>query len=86
METLDGNAIAGLLHEIFRKEMTAVTATCASCGFAAVIANGVVYPRLPGEVVRCRNCGALLMVITRVHGVNCVDLRGIAALESPRDT
>jgi uncharacterized Zn finger protein len=86
METLDGNAIAGVLHEIFRKEMTAVTATCASCGFAAVIANGVVYPRLPGEVVRCRNCGALLMVITRIHGVHCVDLRGIAALKSPVDT
>jgi hypothetical protein len=83
METLDGNAIAGRLHEIFREEMTAVTATCAWCGFAAVIANGVVYPRLPGEIVRCRNCEGLLMVITRVHGVNCVDLRGIAAMESP---
>jgi uncharacterized Zn finger protein len=86
METLDGNAIAGHLHEIFREEMTDVTATCAWCGFAAVIANGVVYPRLPGEVVRCRNCGGLLMVITRIRGVNCVDLRGIAALESPGDT
>jgi hypothetical protein len=86
MRTLDGNAIAGLLHEIFGKEMTAATATCESCGFAAPVAYSVVYPRLPGEVVRCRNCGGLLMVITRIRGVNCVDLRGIAMLKSPGDT
>src|SRR5262249_42238207 len=85
MQTLDGNAIAGLLHEIFREEMTATTATCVWCGFTAPIANGVVYPRLPGAVVRCRDCSGLLMVITRVHNVNCVDLRGIAALGSPGD-
>jgi uncharacterized Zn finger protein len=86
MQTLDGNAIAGVLHEIFRREMTAATATCESCGFAAPVAESVVYARLPGDVVRCRNCGGLLMVITRIHGVNCVDLRGIAELQSPGDT
>ena len=86
MQTLDGNAIAGLLREIFGEEMTAVMATCGSCGYTAPIANTVVYPRLPGEVVRCRNCAALLMVISRIRGVNCVDLRGIAALKSPVDT
>jgi hypothetical protein len=47
MQSLDGNAIAGLLHEIFSKEMTAETATCESCGFAALVANSVVYPSLP---------------------------------------
>jgi hypothetical protein len=86
MQTLDGNAIAGVLHEIFGEEMTAVTATCGSCGYTAPVANTMVYPRLPGEVVRCRNCTALLMVITRIRGVNCVDLSGIAAMKSPVDT
>jgi uncharacterized protein DUF6510 len=86
MQTLDGNAIAGMLHEIFGKEMTAMMATCGSCGFTAPVANAVVYPRLPGEVARCRNCSALLMVITRIRGVYCVDLQGIAALKSPVDT
>jgi ribosomal protein S27E len=83
METLDGNAIAGLLHDAFGEEMTAVMATCATCGAVAAVAETVIYPRLPGAVVRCRTCGALLMVITEVHGVNCVDLRGIAALRAP---
>lgn len=86
MDTLDGNAIAGLLHEVFRKEMTAATATCGSCGAQAAVAEGVVYPRIPGAVVRCRTCGGLLMVITRIHGVHCIDLQGIAELSSPEDT
>lgn len=83
METLDGNAIAGLLKEIFGREMTNAVATCGTCGFAAPVANCVVYPRLPGSVVRCRRCGALLMVITRVRGVYCVDLLGMAAMDPP---
>ncbi|HEV3382883.1 MAG TPA: DUF6510 family protein [Trebonia sp.] len=86
METLDGNAIAGLLYEIFGEEMTAATAICESCGSAASVADSVVYLRLPGVVVRCRNCAGLQMVITRVHGLNCVDLSGIAVLEPPGNT
>jgi uncharacterized Zn finger protein len=79
METLDGNA----MHEVFAAEMTAVMTTCATCGAIAAVAETVVYPRLPGAVVRCRTCGALLMAITQVHGISCVDLRGIATLHAP---
>jgi hypothetical protein len=83
MDTLDGNALAGLLYETFGEEMTSVMATCATCGAVAAMAESVVYPRLPGAVARCRSCSAVLMVITRVRGVNCVDLMGIAALNPP---
>lgn len=83
METLDGNAIAGLLYEAFGEEMTGVMATCATCGAIAAIAETVVYPRLPGAIARCRGCGALLIAITHIRGVDCVDLPGIAALNAP---
>ena len=83
MDTLDGNALAGLLYETFGEEMTGFMATCAACGAVAAIAESMVYPRLPGAVARCRACGALLMVITQIHGVSCVDLEGIAALNAP---
>jgi hypothetical protein len=83
MDTLDGNAIAGLLYETFGEEMTGFMATCAACGAVAAVAESVVYPRLPGAVARCRTCSALLMVITQIHGVSCVDLEGIAALNAP---
>jgi hypothetical protein len=86
METLDGNAIAGLLYEVFGAEVTADMATCATCGTAAHVAEAAVYayPYAPGAVVRCRSCAGLLMAITQVRGVSCVDLRGVAALEPPR--
>ena len=86
MDTLDGNAIAGLLSEVFGEELTAVMATCATCGAVAPIAETVVYPHLPGVIVRCRTCEGLLMVITRVHGMCCVDTQGIAALNAPAGT
>jgi Family of unknown function (DUF6510) len=82
METLDGNAIGGLLHEVFGTEMTAATGTCATCGATGPVAETVVYLNAPGTVVRCRICSSLLMVIVRVREMNCVDLRGLAALQA----
>lgn len=81
-EALDGNAIGGLLHEVFGTEMTAAVGTCATCGAVGPVAECVVYNRAPGTVVRCRTCASLLMVIVRARGMNCVDLRGLAALEN----
>jgi len=81
MDALDGNAIGGLLHEVFGAEMTAAVGTCAACGASGPVAECVVYLRAPGTVVRCRACGSVLMAIVKVKGMNCVDLLGLAALE-----
>jgi len=80
MDALDGNAIGGLLQEVFGTEMTAAVGTCAACGAAGPVAQTVVYLRAPGTVVRCRNCGSVLMVFVEVRGRNCVDLQGLASL------
>jgi hypothetical protein len=80
MEPLDGNAIGGLLLEVFGAEMTAAASTCAACGARRPVAELTVYLRAPGTVVRCRSCQAVLMVFVRVRGVTCVDLAGLAAL------
>ena len=80
MEALDGNAIGGLLQEVFGTEMTNATGMCATCGVAGPVAECVVYLRAPGTVVRCRNCGYVLMVLVKVRGMNCVDLQGLATL------
>jgi hypothetical protein len=82
MDVLDGNAIGGLLYEVFGTEMTAATATCASCGATGPVAQFVVFMRAPGTVARCRNCLAVQMVIVQCKGMNCVDLRGLARLEA----
>jgi hypothetical protein len=80
MDALDGNAIGGLMHEVFGTEMTAAITTCASCGATRPLAEMVVYLRAPGIVARCRSCTSILMVVTQVRGRNCVDLTGLTAL------
>jgi phage tail tape-measure protein len=81
MDALDGNAIAGTLLTVFGTEMTTATGTCASCGTRSMVGEFSVYLRAPGEVVRCRHCGSVVMVFVEARGVTCVDLRGLAALE-----
>jgi len=82
MEALDGNAIGGLLYEVFGTEMTAATASCACCGATGPVALLSVFLRAPGTVARCRVCSAVVMVIVRAKGMNCVDLRGLARLDA----
>jgi hypothetical protein len=81
MEALDGNAIGGLLWEVFGAELTTATGTCGGCGATAQVAELVVYLEAPGTVVRCRSCDNTLMVVVDVRGTKCVDLRGFASLE-----
>ncbi len=80
---LDGNAVGGLLIELFGTEMTAALGTCATCGARRPLAETAVYLRAPGAVMRCRSCQSLLIVVARVRALNCVDLTGLAALDAP---
>jgi hypothetical protein len=80
MDALDGNAIAGLLLDVFGKEMTNAVAVCGSCGARGRVAECAVYLQAPGTVVRCRSCSNILMVLVTGRGLTCADLRGLAAL------
>ena len=81
MEALDGNALAGLLHEVFGAELTTANGVCAHCGARALVAECLVYVGGPGAVARCRSCRGLLAVFVEVRGVTCVDLRGLERLD-----
>jgi Family of unknown function (DUF6510) len=83
MEALDGNAAAGLLVDVFGRDMTAERGVCATCGASGRVAELRVYLRAPGTIARCRHCGSVAMVIVVVRGIACVDLRGLASLEPP---
>jgi hypothetical protein len=80
MDAVDGNAIGGLLIDVFGTEMTAADSSCGTCGATRPVAQLVVYQRAPGTVVRCRTCGSVLMVFVKAHEVVCVDLAGLATL------
>ena len=81
MVALDGNAIAGMLATVFRTEMTTATGACAACKRRSLVGEFAVYLRGPGTVVRCRHCGGVVMILVEAHGVTCVDLHGLEALE-----
>jgi hypothetical protein len=81
MTELDGNAIAGMLVAVFGTELTTATGVCASCGRRILVGEFAVYLRGPGTVVRCRHCAGVAMVVVEAHGMSCVDLRGLEALE-----
>lgn len=80
---LDGNAIAGVLAEVFGSEMTETHRTCQSCGVVACIGAHRVY-RGAGTVVRCPACGDLALRITSLPDRHVVLLAGTWALEVPR--
>jgi hypothetical protein len=82
--TLDGNAIAGLLADVFGEDMTTATGTCAACGASGEVATFAVFTRAPGTVARCRACASVLMVLVTIREITCVDLRGLVSLERPR--
>ena len=83
MEDLDGNGAAGLLLEVFGTEMTAVAVTCGSCETVALIGESALYMGGPGAVIRCHTCASVLMVVTKIRGMHCLDLMGIGAMDMP---
>jgi Family of unknown function (DUF6510) len=63
MLALDGNAIAGALHELFGREMTTSAGTCRHCGAHAQMAELRVYLKAPAAVARCPSCASVLLVV-----------------------
>lgn len=78
---LDGNAIGGLLREIFTVEMTPAEGTCRACGSVQTVGRMDVYVNGPGVVARCPRCGGVLMRIVRGQGHLWLDLSGTRVLE-----
>ena len=80
---LDGNAIGGLMAEVFGFEMTTATSVCRSCGAVAQLACVDVYRQAPGIVVRCRTCESVLIKVVRAPARIWIDLGGVRVLELP---
>ena len=78
---VDGNAVAGLLRELFGVEMTLADALCASCHKVHPVGRVDVYMNAPGIVMRCPSCGHVVMRIVRGRGRVWLDMRGVGCLE-----
>jgi DNA-directed RNA polymerase subunit RPC12/RpoP len=60
---LDGNALGGVLYDVFGRDLTADIGRCGNCGAINPIGVTHVYRVGPGDVVRCPNCKGVLLVI-----------------------
>jgi hypothetical protein len=66
---LDGNAAAGLLQQIFVREITTAQIQCEACGSTAAVGSLRLYAAPLGAVLRCAHCdGILLRAVQTPHG------------------
>lgn len=77
---LDGNALAGLLSEIFVAEVTTAGTRCDTCGAVEAVGALRAYVTGPGTVLRCVHCDAVLLRAARRADGWVVDLRGLSWL------
>ncbi len=75
---LDGNAIGGLLLELFGADLTAAGSVCGGCGSNEEVARLDVYLGA-GVVVRCRHCeNVMIRIVRRADDDRCVARRATA--------
>jgi hypothetical protein len=72
---LDGNAVGGLLQEIFVPEPTAAERICPSCSARHPTGAHRAYVTA-GIVLRCPTCGDVAARIAELPGRQLVELRG----------
>jgi hypothetical protein len=78
---LDGNALGGMLADVFVGDVTAAVATCAGCGAAGPIAATLVSTMQPGAIARCPSCENIVLRLVCADGRAWLDLRGVSVLE-----
>jgi Family of unknown function (DUF6510) len=81
---VDGNAVAGLLQEVFASEMTVPLTECAGCGREDQVGGLMAFTRGPGVVIRCPACRAVMVRMTETPSAVYLDARGVTYLRLAR--
>lgn len=81
---LDGNAVAGLLDEIFGVDLTASPCACAHCGREGAVATLLTFNQAPGVVLRCPACENVVLRIVQTPDAFYLDARGTLFLRLER--
>ena len=80
---LDGNAAAGLLSEMFARDVTIAQATCAGCGATKTIGTLFLYAQEMGAVLRCPGCENVVLRLSRTHTHLWLDATGARSIAIP---
>jgi hypothetical protein len=83
---LDGNAVAGLLREVFALEMTASPTKCAHCGAVGALGTLLAFTQAPGVVLRCPACEQVMLRFVETTDAIYLDARGATYLRLERGT
>jgi hypothetical protein len=81
---VDGNALGGLLIEVFGREMTDAEGCCASCGTVNPLGAMRVY-RGAGDVMCCPTCGNVTIVTVEIREHTRVYPAGVRWIEPAAD-
>jgi hypothetical protein len=73
---LDGNAAAGVLHEIFVADTTAAQIQCDACGSVSAVGSLRLYAAPMGAVLRCIHCDSILMSAVRTPHSRWLQMSG----------
>jgi hypothetical protein len=82
---LDGNAVAGLLEDVFGAEMTASPTVCAHCGRTGEMGTLLAFIRTPGVVLRCPTCEQVVLRLVQTPDAIYLDARGAVYLRISRN-
>jgi hypothetical protein len=77
---VDGNAVAGLLREVFAVEMTTAIALCDTCGATDPVGALHVF-RGAGIVMRCPHCDNVLITIVTDDTRVSIGFAGLRTLQ-----
>ena len=81
--TLDGNSVAGMLHQMLGIEMTETDMQCATCSNVAALGAQRAFTQAPGVVLRCVACGEVLMRVVQTPRGTLFEARGTASFHLP---
>jgi hypothetical protein len=81
---VDGNAAAGLLADIFGREMTMARWECAGCSAQHAMAQLHAFTHAPGVVLRCPDCDSVVLRVVASETHYWIDARGADYLRLER--
>ncbi|WP_376716524.1 DUF6510 family protein [Microbacterium aquilitoris] len=84
MTHVDGNALAGMLADLFGFDSTGAIGECAGCRHRSELARAHAYVTAMGAVARCEACHGVLAVVVRTPTDMHVSLSGLARVSIAR--
>ena len=82
--TLDANAVAGMLEELFGADMTATDSKCAGCGREGEVGTLLAYTNAPGVVLRCPACSTVMLRMVETPRGRLIEAKGLAYVRVTR--